>query len=165
MPPGTRLQPRKERPMSGLEGRNRIEEGIDHLMRRDLITRRTFMRRAGRGGIAFGALLTLPSLLAACAPSGTSAKLRWLNWPLYVDLSDDESTYPSIEAFTAQSGIEVEYNEGLLDNADFLAKYAPDLRAGNNTGWDIMSPGGWVVERMARLGWLEELDHPKLPNR
>ena len=27
-----------------------------------------------------------------------------------------------------------------------------------------MSPGGWVVERMARLGWLEELDHSKLPN-
>ena len=27
-----------------------------------------------------------------------------------------------------------------------------------------MTPGGWVVERMARLGWLEELDHSKLPN-
>ena len=27
-----------------------------------------------------------------------------------------------------------------------------------------MSPGGWVVERMARNGWLEELDHSKLPN-
>ncbi len=73
-------------------------------------------------------------------------------------------SYPSIEAFTEQTGIEVEYDEGLLDNADFLAQYAPDLRAGNNTGWDVMSPGGWVVERMARLGWLEELDHSKLPN-
>ena len=60
--------------------------------------------------------------------------------------------------------MEVEYDEGLLDNAEFLAHYAPDLRAGNDTGWDLMTPGGWVVERMARLGWLEELDHSKLPN-
>jgi spermidine/putrescine transport system substrate-binding protein len=149
--------------MSDLERRSRIEESIDQLMRRDLITRRAFMRRAGKGGVAVGALLTLPGLLAACEPAG-AAKLRWLNWPLYIDFSDDESSNPSLDAFTAESGIEVEYNEGLLDNAEFLAKYAADLRAGNNTGWDVMSPGGWVVERMARLGWLEEIDHSKLPN-
>ncbi|MEO8639659.1 MAG: spermidine/putrescine ABC transporter substrate-binding protein, partial [Chloroflexota bacterium] len=144
-----------------------IELTIDNLMRRDLISRRTFMRRAGRGGLAFGAALTLPSLLAACATPGSSqsATLKWLNWPAYIDIdSVDESKYPTILAFTEQTGIPVEYNEGLLDNADFLAQYAPDLQADNNTGWDVMSPGGWVVERMARNGWLEELDHSKLPN-
>jgi spermidine/putrescine transport system substrate-binding protein len=152
--------------MSDQESRNQIELAIDNLMRRDLISRRTFMRRAGRGGLAFGAALTLPSLLAACAPgSSGSATLKWLNWPAYIDIDEeDESKYPSIEAFTADTGIAVEYNEGLLDNADFLSAYAPDLRAGNSTGWDVMSPGGWVVERMARNGWLEELDHSKLPN-
>jgi spermidine/putrescine transport system substrate-binding protein len=149
--------------MSDLERRSRIEHAIDQVMRRDLVTRRTFLRRAGRGGVAVGALLTLPGLLAACGPAA-STKVRWLNWPAYIDISEDESSYPSIEAFTEQTGLEVEYNEGLLDNADFLAQYAPDLRAGNNTGWDVMSPGGWVVERMARNGWLEELDHSKLPN-
>ena len=152
--------------MSDLERRSQIDIAIDNLLRRDQISRRTFMRRAGRGGLAFGAVLSLPSLLAACAAPGSSqaAKMRWLNWPAYIDISEDETSYPSIEAFTAETGIEVEYNEGLLANADFLAQYAPDLRAGNNTGWDVMSPGGWVVERMARLGWLEELDHSKLPN-
>lgn len=149
--------------MSDLERRSRIELAIDQVMRRDLVTRRTFLRRAGRGGVAVGALLTLPGLLAACGPAASN-KLRWLNWPAYIDISEDETSYPSIDAFTEQTGIEVEYNEGLLDNADFLAQYAPDLRAGNNTGWDVMSPGGWVVERMARNGWLEELDHSKLPN-
>src|SRR5687768_2703901 len=144
--------------MSDLERRSRIELAIDQVMRRDLVTRRTFLRRAGRGGVAVGALLTLPGLLAACGPAA-STRLRWLNWPAYIDISEDETSYPSIEAFTEQSGIEVEYNEGLLDNAEFLAQYAPDLQAGNNTGWDVMSPGGWVVERMARNGWLEELDH------
>jgi spermidine/putrescine transport system substrate-binding protein len=154
--------------MSDQESRSQIELAIDNLMRRDLISRRTFMRRAGRGGIAFGAALTLPSILAACASPGssqTAATLKWLNWPAYIDIdSEDESKFPSILAFTDQTGIPVEYNEGLLDNADFLATYAPDFNAGNNTGWDVMSPGGWVVERMGRNGWLEELDHSKLPN-
>jgi spermidine/putrescine transport system substrate-binding protein len=152
--------------MSDQQSRIRIETAIDQVMRRDPITRRTFFRHAGRGGVALGALMTLPGILAACetGASGDPNKLAWLNWPAYIDLSDDESTNPSIDAFTEQSDIAVEYNEGLLDNADFLATYSPDLRAGNPTGWDIMSPGGWVVERMARNGWLEEIDHSKLPN-
>jgi spermidine/putrescine transport system substrate-binding protein len=152
--------------MSDQESRSQIELAIDNLMRRDLITRRTFMRRAGRGGLAFGAALTLPSLLAACAAPGSSpgATLKWLNWPAYIDINEDGSANPSIDAFTEQTGIPVEYNEGLLDNADFLSTYAPDFQAGNNTGWDVMSPGGWVVERMGRNSWLEELDHSKLPN-
>jgi spermidine/putrescine transport system substrate-binding protein len=146
------------------EQRTQIEVAIDQFVRRDQLTRRGFMRRAGRGILAVGALTTIPGILAACSPSGSATRVRWLNWPAYIDISEDETSYPSIEAFTAASGIEVEYNEGLLDNADFLATYAPDLRAGNNTQWDVMSPGGWVVERMARNDWLEELDHSKLPN-
>jgi spermidine/putrescine transport system substrate-binding protein len=143
----------------------RIELAIDDLLRRDRISRRVFMRRVGRGVVAVGAMSTLPSILAACGGGAPDANLvRWLNWPAYIDLSEDESSFPSIVAFTEQSGIEVEYNEGLLDNAEFLAQYAPDLGAGNNTGWDVMSPGGWVVERMARNDWLEELDHAQLPN-
>ena len=162
------------------DGRSKIEISIDELLRRDRLTRRAFMRRAGRGTIAIGSLMSLPAILAACVPAGNASasasgsggggvatgKVRWLNWPAYIDLSDDGSTMPSIDAFTEQTGIKVEYDEGLLDNADFLATYSPDLRAGNNTSWDVMTPGGWVVERMARSGneWLEELDHSKLPN-
>ncbi len=149
--------------MSDHDQPSRIETAIERVMRQDRLTRRAFLGRAGRGGVALGALLTLPGFLAACE-ADTSKKLNWLNWPAYIDISDDGSSYPSLAAFTAQTGIEVEYSEGLLDNADFLAQYAPDLRAGNKTGWDIMSPGGWVVERMARNGWLEEIDHSKLPN-
>ncbi len=51
--------------------------------------------------------------------------MRWLNWPAYIDISDDGSTNPSIDAFKEETGLEVEYDEGLLDNADFLAQYAP----------------------------------------
>ena len=165
--------------MSDQDNRSRIEISVDEFLRRDRISRRSFMGRAGRGTVAIGSLLTIPGLLAACVPAGNSSasasasgggggaatgKVRWLNWPAYIDLTDDGSTMPSIDEFTKQTGVKVEYDEGLLDNADFLAQYSPDLRAGNNTSWDVMTPGGWVVERMARNGWLEELDHSKLPN-
>lgn len=152
--------------MSDADQRTRIEIAIEQFVKRDRLTRRMFMRRMGRGVVAVGALATVPGILAACQPGedGSAGPVRWLNWPAYMDLSEDESTFPSIDAFTEQTGLEVEYNEGLLDNADFLAQYSPDLRAGNNTGWDIMSPGGWVVERMVRNDWLEELDHEQLPN-
>jgi spermidine/putrescine transport system substrate-binding protein len=152
--------------MSDSDQRTQIEIAIEQFVRRDRVTRRVFMRRMGRGVVTLGALATVPGILAACQTDdgASSGPVRWLNWPAYMDLSDDESTFPSIDAFTEATGLEVEYNEGLLDNADFLAQYSPDLRAGNNTGWDIMSPGGWVVERMVRNDWLEELDHEQLPN-
>ena len=149
-----------------LTERTQIERAIARVMHDERHTRRSFFRTAGRGGVYLAGAMSLPSILAACAsPSATpSNTVHWLNWPAYIDISDDESSYPSLEAFKAQSGLDVEYSEGLLDNADFLATYSPDLRAGIATGWDVMSPGGWVVERMARNGWLQEIDHSKLPN-
>ena len=64
---------KKEPPLTDLDGRTRIEISIDKVMRRDRISRRTFMRRAGRGGIALGALATIPGILAACAPAAAAA--------------------------------------------------------------------------------------------
>ncbi len=156
--------------MSDLERRNQIELAIDQLTRRDPISRRMFMRGAGRGGLAIGAALSIPSLLAACAAPGASqaAKaLEWANWPAYIDIDEtitpDPTKYPSINAFIKQTGINVHYVESIQDNADFLGTLRQDLAAGNPTGWDVISPGGWVIERMGRLGYLEELDHSKLP--
>ena len=68
--------------MSDLERRSQIELSIDRLMRRDPISRRSFMGRAGKGGLAVGALFTLPGLLAACAPApGASAAATAASWP------------------------------------------------------------------------------------
>jgi spermidine/putrescine transport system substrate-binding protein len=150
-----------------------VERAISRFFAEEPQSRRAFLRRTGRGGVYVLGALSLPAILAACAPgspgaSAAAAKLRWLNWPAYIDIDEamtpNPTKYPSINAFIQQTGISVEYNEGLLDNAEFLAQYTPDLRAGNSTGWDVMSPGGWVVERMARLGFLQELDHSQLPN-
>jgi spermidine/putrescine transport system substrate-binding protein len=170
MSPVIPTQPKKERPMSDLERRSQIDIAIENLLRRDPISRRTFMRRAGRGGLAFGAALSLPALLAACAPGSSSGAkaLEWANWPAYIDIDEEAAPnptkYPSINTFIEQTGIGVDYKETIQDNADFLGTLRQDLAAGNATGWDVISPGGWVVERMGRLGYLEEIDHSKLPN-
>ena len=157
--------------MSDLESRSQIEIAIENLLRRDPISRRAFMRRAGRGGLAFGAALSLPAILAACASPGASSggkALEWANWPAYIDIDEtitpDPTKYPSINAFIKQTGVQVDYKEVIQDNADFLGQIRQDLAASQPTGWDVISPGGWVVERMGRLGYLEEIDHSKLPN-
>ena len=40
----------------------------------------------------------------------------------------------------------------------------PDLAAGNPTGYDIITPSDWMVERLIRLGYLQPLDKSLLPN-
>ena len=146
---------------------SRIELAIQQAMRQDRINRRAFLGRAGRGGIALGAMMSLPALIAACMPSGSGgdgATIEWANWPAYIDIDEESGDYPTILAFTEQTGTNVNYQEAILDNAEFFAQIQPDLSNGNNTGWDLITPGGWVVQRMADLGFLEEIDHSKLPN-
>jgi spermidine/putrescine transport system substrate-binding protein len=164
--------------MSDPEQRSQIELAIDQVLWRDRISRRSFLRRSGRGGLALGAAaFSLPALLAACqaasespaggsqggaSPSQGAVTLEWANWPLYIDI-DDKGNYPTIAAFTKQTGIKVHYVEAINDNEEFYGTIQPDLAAGNPTGWDVVSPTSWMVKRMADLGYLEELDHSKLP--
>jgi spermidine/putrescine transport system substrate-binding protein len=157
--------------------RTAIERAISRAFRPSgRISRRSFLKRTGRGAVVAGTALTLPNILAACGigPTGStggsgggggdaSGAIEWANWPLYIDI-DDDGNYPSLVAFTDASGREVNYTEAIQDNAEFMGTILPDLQAGNPTGWDVITPGGWVVERLGRLGVLEELDHSKLPN-
>jgi spermidine/putrescine transport system substrate-binding protein len=159
-----------------MRNESQIERAIARAMRPGgRMSRRSFLRHTGRGALIAGSALTLPSILAACGigPGGSPGRsagasdatgpLEWANWPLYIDI-DDDGNYPSLVAFTEESGIEVNYTEAIQDNADFMGTILPDLQAGNPTGWDVITPGGWVVERLARLDLLEELDHSRLPN-
>ena len=153
-----------------------LERAIARAFRPDKrVSRRSFLRQTGRGALVAGSTLSIASILAACgirpgasaagsaSASDATGALEWANWPLYIDI-DDDGNYPSIVAFTEESGLEVNYTEAIQDNADFMGVILPDLQAGNATGWDIITPGGWVVERLARLEVLEELDHSQLPN-
>lgn len=146
-----------------------IRDGFGH--RR--LSRRELLRAAGRGGVGLATL----SLLAACASDGpaTSAggdgaaatlpplagELRVAQWPLYIDRS--KGTRPTLDAFEKETGIEVDYREVINDNANFFAELVPVFEAGQETGWDIIALSDWVVTRLARVGWIEQLDWSVLP--
>jgi spermidine/putrescine transport system substrate-binding protein len=131
-------------------------------------------QRTSRALAATGLGLAVAIGLAVAAPLMTSERafgadepngqVTFGNWPLYIDIDDDTGAYPTLEKFSAETGIEVTYLEDINDNEEFFGRIQPDLAAGNPTGYDIVAPTDWMVERMIRLGYLEELDHSLLPN-
>jgi spermidine/putrescine transport system substrate-binding protein len=141
-----------------------------------VVSRRTLMR----GAVAGGALFAAGGALAACGTSGTqqteascvssdnSANEKTLvfsNWPLYIDVDeDDESKRPTLDAFQADSGIQVTYNEDINDNNEFFGKVQNQLAACQSIDRDIMVLTDWMAARVIRLGWVQKLDKSKLPN-
>jgi spermidine/putrescine transport system substrate-binding protein len=140
------------------------------------ITRRSALRGAG--------LLSASAVLAACGVSGTSEEetpqapgfwasqtkagtLNFANWPLYMDTAKvgGKTVYPSLQDFTKQTGIKVNYKEVIQENDAFLGRINPSLKAGQDPGWDlIVITNGGPIEKLIRQGFLTELDHAKLPN-
>lgn len=131
-------------------------------------SRRTFLRRTGGATLAALGAAGLPALGAAqrvaAASPAPAGQLVFANWPLYIDIDEDTGGYPTLDKFTAETGIAVTYGEDINDNEEFLGRIQPDLAAGNPTGYDIIVMTDWMIERMVRLGYLEELDHSLLPS-
>ena len=62
----------------------------------------------------------------------------------YIDVDDKTKKHPTLDAFTQQTGIKVNYTEDINDNDEFFAKIKPQLSAGQDTGRDVWcSPTGW----------------------
>jgi len=86
------------------------------------------------------------------------------NWPYYIDVDEDTGANPTLDQFTAQTGIDVTYLEVIGDNSQFFGTIQPDLAAGHPTGYDLIAPSDWMVARLIRLGYLQPLDKSQLPN-
>ena len=141
---------------------------------RGTLTRRTLFR--GAGAVALG------GALAACGTEGTAGPaapasaraaqdlsateklVNWSNWPEYIDLDEDSGKYPTLTAFMKASGIQVKYTEDYNDNDEFFAKVKPQLQAGQDTGRDVWCSTDWMVARLIRLGWVQQLDKANIPN-
>jgi spermidine/putrescine transport system substrate-binding protein len=139
---------------------------------RGTLSRRTLFR--GAGTVALG------GLIAACGTkaqtpqaseeraaedlSDTEKEVNWSNWPEYIDVDDETGAHPTLEAFTKASGITVNYNEDYNDNDEFFAKVQPQLSAGQDTGRDVWCSTDWMVARLIRLGWVQELNRDNMPN-
>jgi spermidine/putrescine transport system substrate-binding protein len=140
------------------------------------ISRRDALRGAG--------LLSASAFLAACGVEGSgddeapqasgfwasqtkAGQLDFANWPLYMDQEKQggKTVYPSLQEFTKETGIKVNYKEVINENDAFLGKINPSLKAGQDPGWDlIVITDGTPIDKLIRQSFLTELDHSKLPN-
>lgn len=143
---------------------------------RGALTRRSMLRAGGVGALTVGGL----AALSACGippakregqggPASTdfSAKekqVAFSNWTEYMDVSEDEKSRPTLEAFTKRTGITVKYTEDINDNVEFFGKIKPQLAAGQDTGRDLICVTDWLAARIIRLGWAQKLDPSNLPN-
>jgi spermidine/putrescine transport system substrate-binding protein len=84
--------------------------------------------------------------------------LNFANWPLYIELNEDETESPTIVEFEEATGIDVTYTEAIEDNSSFFGTVQPALAAGDDTGYDIIVMTDWMIGNMARLGYLEPID-------
>ena len=135
--------------------------------------RRRFLRGAAVGGLG----LWVPGMLAACGTEGTTQtsescqstdksdtekKLMFSNWPEYIDVKGKKM--PTLEAFEAETGIDVTYNTDINSNNEFFGKIQNQLGACESIGRDIVVLTDWMAQRLVDLGWLQKLDHDNLSN-
>jgi len=99
--------------------------------------------------------------LTACAPSGNS--IIWANWAAYID-EDDDGNYPTLDRFEDESGLRVSYQIDVDDNNTYYAKVKDQLALGQDIGADTVCLTDWMVGRLIRFGYVQELDKSGIPN-
>lgn len=145
------------------------------LSRRDLLL---------RGAIGAAGAASLSAVLAACgggggiegqsassAEEGAAAsvdrtladKFVLSNWPLYIDINDETKKSPTLEGFTKETGVPVEYIEDINSNEEFFGIVQGPLSQGQFVR-DMAIPTGYLVVQMKDLGYLEKFDLESIPN-
>jgi spermidine/putrescine transport system substrate-binding protein len=129
------------------------------------LTRDQLIRR-GAAGIT---LLSLPGLLAACgggddeeASDELKTVLNFANWPFYIDTEKPTT----LQTFTEESGIKVNYFEEINDNADYFATVQGRLSQGQAIDRDIFvfTDNSRFPGLLVGQGWVEKLDKDRIPN-
>jgi spermidine/putrescine transport system substrate-binding protein len=139
-------------------------------------SRRTLMR----GAFAGGALVAAGGALAACGTepkatpssgpacvtpdvSATERKLVFSNWVEYMDTDeDDERKHPTLDKFTAKTGITVTYQEDINDNNEFLGKVRAQLGACQGIDRDLIVLTDWMAAKFIGLGFAQKFDPGKV---
>lgn len=132
------------------------------------LSRRHLLQGAGVGATALA--------LAACAPGSSGAPkpaddisdsdktLIWSNWPAYID-EDEAGNYPTLQRFQEQTGITVEYKVDIDDNNTYYGTIKDQLALGQATGADTFCLTEWMVARLIRFGYVQDLDAANIPNK
>ena len=146
-------------------------------LRSSFSRRRLLQVAAASGAASFLATNGLPGLALAQSEAPTAgasdapptalpvtAVFRMAAPAGYIDKADDGSL-PSLDRFTAETGIAIDYQEVIDGEEDFFASDLSDaLSSGGDTGWDIVVLTDWLVQRLAELGWLTAMDTSAMTN-
>ena len=142
------------------------------------LTRRQLLERAALGGAA----LTLPGFLAACgggdddgaaATTATgggeqklASQLRFANWQLYIDVDEKTKKRPTLDQFTDETGVAVNYFEEINSNDEYFGKIQGPLSRGQSIDRDIivLTDNSRYPGLMVDEGWVEQLDKDAIPN-
>src|SRR5262252_5899706 len=135
----------KDGPASG-QGETPVDPSLWRGLTQPRLSRRQMLASAGTGVGALG----LSAFLAACgvkgntpsatgsSPAGGVGTAAWwakqrlhhtvnfANWPYYIDVLAGK--HPTLEYFTAITGISVNYSEPVSDNLPFFATIKPALQ-------------------------------------
>jgi spermidine/putrescine transport system substrate-binding protein len=135
-------------------------------------TRRMTRDELLRRGAAASVLLSLPSLLAACGGddggNGDGGEvldvLNFSNWPFYMDV--DGQRHPTLDQFTQETGIKVNYFEDINSNDEYFATIQGRLAQGQGIGRDIFvaTDNSRFPALYVDQGWVQELDKDLIPN-
>ncbi len=138
------------------------------------LSRRGFLQGASLSALAVAG----GGLLTGCGTSGAKVdqseclsddqsasekQISFSNWIGYVDPVKAKDT-STLEKFEQQTGITVEYDADINDNESFFAKVSPQLQSCKPTGRDVFVLTDYMAARMIDLGWIQTLDHSKMPN-
>jgi len=142
--------------------------------RRSTLSRRGLLR--GGGAVAAAGLsvaaLKLPFFSVAgaaqdpatCRATDLSERERRLvisNWTGYIDpRRNPRGTY---NTFQDTTGISVEYNDDVNDNAEFYAKVRNQLGSCEPIDRDMIVLTDWMAARMIGLGWIQPLERERVP--
>ncbi|MEV6319103.1 spermidine/putrescine ABC transporter substrate-binding protein [Streptomyces sp. NPDC051776] len=136
-------------------------------------TRRSMLRAAGAalalggvGGVG-GCAVPLEGKSADSGIedfSGEERLVNFSNWPGYIDVGADRDRHPTLETFRRRTGIRVAYTEDVNSNAEFFDRIQRQLKAGQDTGRDLICVTDWLAARLVRNGWVQKLDVSNLAN-
>ena len=131
------------------------------------VSRRALLATGGSAAaaLALAACSTGGAAKPTAAPdeSASDKTLNWANWAAYIDEADDGS-YPTLARFTEETGIDVTYLVDVDDNNSYYGKVKDQLALGQDIGADTVCLTDWMVARLIKFGYTQELDHANIPN-
>jgi len=95
-----------------------------------------------------------------------TGSFNFANWPLYIDVNPkNKNDHPTLDMFTKETGIKVNYSEVIQDDGPFFGEIRPQLAAGDYCGYDLaVITNGIYLDKMIALGYLIELDQSRMTN-